>query len=788
MRTLLAVLKRLLVGRPISSHVEIRHRLSKRIALPVFASDALSSSAYATDAILLVLVLAGSDAIGLSIPISVAVTCVLGIVVISYQQTVRAYPSGGGAYIVASDNLGEVPGLVAASSLLIDYVLTVSVSVAAGVEAIGAAYPVVRTNGVGIALAVVAAVTLANLRGLKESGTLFAIPTYGFLATLGTMIVVGFVNVLSGNYEPIPHAAEAASPQALTLFLVLRAYASGSTALTGVEAISNGVPAFRPPEARNAARTLLVLGGLLAFLFVGLTFLANSYKVDPHAIEQGKTVTSQIAGAVFGAGSPLFLGVQIFTALILFLAANTSYADFPRLGSILAKDRYLPRVLQNRGDKLAFSNGIVILAIAAGAVLVNYRADVHRIIPLYVIGVFTSFTLSQTGMLIRWFKKKGSRWRTKAAVNGFGAVTTFIVLLIVATTRFTLGAWQVIILIPVLAWLLLRVNRHYRNVAEELRAARHVSPIVRNKVVLVVSPYIGANLKALSFVRAFVPDELHAVGFRVRERQLRDIRRRWKGLGISHPIEATGPRLKDLIEYVRDLQPSDATPVTVVLLDPQFRLRIKQLVKSRLLLRIKRTLLAEPGVVVISVPFQPGGEPEPERLRSPTRFSTLVVVSGVHLATLRALEYAKSLRPTELKALTIATDPSEAMTLLRDWQSWNVDVALEIVDSPFRSIIEPLIQQVHKLRPNPSDAVAVVVPEFVVRRWWHHLLHGQTAFLIKTVLLFEPNVIVIDVPYPVGMRNQRNGAGERETSSGKPRSRDDEVSETAQRGGEPART
>ena len=750
-------LKRLVVGRPISSHAEIHHRLSKRIALPVFASDALSSSAYATDEILLVLLLAGAGAIHLSLPIAAAVAFVLAVVIISYQQTVRAYPGGGGAYIVAHENLGEAPGLIAASSLLIDYVLTVSVSVAAGVAAIGAAYPALQAHRIGIALAVVGLVTLANLRGLKESGTVVSIPTYGFLVALGTMIIIGLVKVVSGTYEPIPRTTFHAE-QGLTLFLVLRAFASGSTALTGVEAISNGVPAFKPPEARNAARTLLILGGLLTFLFLGMTFLANAYRVDPHGIEKGMTVSSQIAGAVFGAGSLPFLAVQFFTAFILFLAANTSYADFPRLGSILAKDRYLPRVFHNRGDKLAFSNGVVILALAASALLVVYKAEVHKIIPLYVIGVFTSFTLSQSGMLVRWFRIKGPYWRSKALVNGFGAVTTFVVLIIVTATKFALGAWQVIILIPALAAALRSVSRHYLRVKADLEIGREVPRIQAIKVVLLVSPFSGANLKALSFARAFSPDELHTIAFRVPERKLRPIREQWKGLGIDHPIEATGPTLEDLREYIRGLEPTQVSPVTLIIPDPQFKTRTEQLRKSRLLLRIKRAFLTEPSVIVISVPFRPGVEPEPDRLRSPSRLSIIVVVSGVHLATLRALEFARSLHPSSLKALTVATAPDEWRGLIDDWIKWKIDAPLEVVDSPYRSMIQPLIQQVRDLRTNPQDAVAVVVPEFLVEHWWQQLLHGQTALLIKTALLFEPNVVVINVPFAVGRKN-KNGEG-----------------------------
>ncbi|MGH2770981.1 MAG: APC family permease [Actinomycetota bacterium] len=739
-----AFVKRLFVGRPISSHQELHHRLSKRIALAVFSSDALSSSAYASDEILLVLVAAGSLAIGYSSPIALAVTLVLAVVVTSYRQTVAAYPSGGGAYIVAHDNLGEYPGLTAASALLIDYVLTVSVSVAAGVAAIGAAFPIVAEHRVALALAVVLIITVANLRGLKESGTIFAVPTYGFLLSMGLMILVGVFKVATGNDDRLP-VSQFPAEHPLTVFLILRAFASGSTALTGVEAISNGVPAFKPPESKHASQTLLVMGLLLGLLFFGITFLAHQYRVDPLAIEEGRTVTSQVAGAVFGAASPLFYAVQFFTAFILFLAANTSYADFPRLASILARDRYLPSVFKHRGDKLAFSNGIVILALAAGAVLSHYEAEVHNIIPLYVIGVFTSFTLSQSGMVIRWFRRRARGWRRSALINGVGAATTFVVLIIVSVTKFTLGAWQVIILIPTVALLLRRVRRHYDSVAEDLSVGR-ATRVAANKVVVLVSPYRGATLKAVSFARAIAPRELHVVAFRVPERRLKEIRRRWRELGVLIPIEATGHRLDDVLDFVRDLDPSESEPVMVVTADVQDPSRLRQLRRTRLLLRIKRRLLYEPGVVTASVPFRPDREHESDRLRAPGRLSIIVLVSAMHAATIRALELARSLNPSELKALTIATDSGEAEELVRQWESRGIDVPLEVVDSPYRSLMQPLLREVRELGPNPSDAVGVVIPEFVVTRWWQQLLHNQSAFMIKMALLFEPNVVVIDVP------------------------------------------
>ena len=530
----LTMLKRFFVGWPISSHRESHHRLSKRLALAVFASDALSSSAYATDEILLVLLLAGSGALHVAIPVAIAVAAVLAVVVTSYRQTVRAYPQGGGAFRVTKENIGELPGLIAASALLIDYVLTVSVSVAAGIAAVGAAFPGTRQHRVGLALAIVALIMAANLRGLKESGRIFAIPTYGFMLSMGFMIVAGFVQALTGHARPLPDPVFTAEAS-LTLFLVLRAFSSGSTALTGIEAISDGVPAFKRPEARNASLTLLVLAVCLSVLFLGVTFLSHIFHVDPRLIEHGQTVPSQIARAVFGKGM-LFYVIQTFTALILFLAANTSYADFPRLASILATDRYLPSVLRNRGDKLAFSNGIVLLSLASAGVLTYYRADVHHIIPLYVVGVFTSFTLSQTGMVLRWRRIRGDGWCRKAVVNGIGAVTTGVVLVIVGAAKFTRGAWVVMLLIPALALLLRGIRRHYAHVTEELRADQGTERVRSHRVVVLVSPYPGATLKALGFARALGPEELHLLAFRIPESTLRATRRRWKEIGCRIPL------------------------------------------------------------------------------------------------------------------------------------------------------------------------------------------------------------------------------------------------------------
>lgn len=436
--------KALLVGRPKETARLEHERLTKKVGLAVFASDNLSSSAYATEEMLHVLIVGGSAALFYAIPITIAITLVLAIIAVSYRETIHAYPSGGGAYIVAHENLGRYPGLVAASALLIDYVLTVSVSISAGIAALTSAAPGLNPYRVHLSLTVIILITVLNLRGVRESGAIFALPTYAFIALLGGTVVWGLVRYLVFGYRvPAPPALPALQP--VTIFLLMRAFSHGSTAVTGIEAISNGVQAFRKPEARNAAITLSIMAAILGFLFVGTTTLSFLFHIAGPSHDPERTVVALIALNVFGLG-PLFYAVQAATALILFLAANTSYADFPRLSAALARDRFAPRQLMNRGDRLAFSNGIIGLAALASVLVVIYDADVSRLINLYVVGVFTSLTLSQTGMVRHWAERRDSepRWRRQISVNAVGAVATFIVLGIVLATKFSDGAWMVV--------------------------------------------------------------------------------------------------------------------------------------------------------------------------------------------------------------------------------------------------------------------------------------------------------------------------------------------------------
>lgn len=719
-----------------------------------------------------------------STPVALSVLLVLGVVIFSYRLTVRAYPQGGGAYKVARDNLGIGPGLIAASALLVDYVLTVSVSIAAGVAAVGAAFPELRESDVGIALGAVCLIAALNLRGVKESGTIFAIPTYGFIIAMGTMIIIGLIRASTGELSPNP-PFEFEVVQPVTIFLVLRAFASGSTALTGIEAISDGVPAFRPPESRNAAQTLLILGVVLGSLFLGITFLSKAINVNPMLIEDGATVTSQIARGVFGGGHPMFYVVQAFIAAILFLAANTAYADFPRIASILAKDRYLPRGLSQRGARLAFSNGILILSLVAAGVLINYDADVHQIVPLYVLGVFTSFTLSQTGMVKRTLNLRRKAvelgnppdpaWRSKALISGFGALTTCIALVIVGVTKFLSplgpgeeggfrgGAWQVMLLIPTLAWLLWRIHLHYVHVEDSLQFDGELPEMKSEKVVMVLSRFRGAT-KALAFARTIAPTELRAVAFRCSEQRLSDLRNRWAQLGVVTPIEPVGNSVEDVVKFVDSMNPTSEEPVTLIFPDPHYSTWLGQFLNNRETLKLKKAFLFKSGTVLVSIPHDPVVEPEPRRLQAPGRLALVVVVSTLNKATVRAVRYAQSLNPSELKAMTIQVEAETTAHLTEQWGRSGLTVPLEIVDSPFRDLVEPLKRELRALGPNPNDAIGVVVPEFVVPHWWQALLHTQTAFFIKAALLFEPEIIVINVPLRVHPPKRREKGTETDPS------------------------
>jgi amino acid transporter len=602
----LALVKRWLVGAPMPLAQARHERLSKTVALAVFASDPLSSNAYATEEILFVLILAGSAALSYSLPIAFGISALLAIVVVSYRQTVQAYPQGGGAYLVAKDNLGPLPALVAAGALLVDYVLTVSVSVAAGIAAVTSAVPALLPYRVGLGVLAVAAVAVGNLRGVRESGRLFAAPTYFFIVTILGMVGYGLVGVISDRLPEAPYEPHAPGLEGIGLFLFLRAYAAGCTALTGVEAVSNGVQALKPPEGRNAATLMTWLGVISILMFLGITYLAFDLGIVPG---ESETVVSKLARRLFGTGI-FYYAVQAATMLILLLAANTSYADFPRLSSILARDRYIPRQFANQGDRLVFSNGILVLSGFALALLVVFQGETHALLPLYAVGVFMSFTISQAGMVRRWRRTRREGWRWRIAVNGVGAVATGIVMVTLAVTKFSEGAWIVVLVIPILVAAFMMMHRHYDEVAAEL------------------------------------------------------------SLG--------------------------------------------------------------------------GLEPPPE-----FQHTVLVLVGDVHRGVVRAVQYARTLAPTaSVRGVYVETDPSRTFQIEAKWARWGFGVPLVVLSSPYRSLLRPFLAYVDQLQAGGDDRmVTIVLPEFLPRHWWQHVLHNQTALLIKGALLFRKNIVVADVPY-----------------------------------------
>jgi amino acid transporter len=669
-----AELKRFIIGRALRTEQAAHERLSKKTALAVFSSDALSSTAYATEEILLVLAAAAvygqAGAFRYVVPISIGIGVLLVIVTTSYRQTIHAYPSGGGAYIVAKENLGTNAGLVAGASLLVDYVLTVAVSIAAGVAAItsmmqGTRYAWLDHHKVFLCLIFIGFIALANLRGVRESGALFAAPTYAFLISFLFMIGYGLFSYYSyGGAAPIPgpeeiKIAEGYKLQPLTLFLLLGAFSNGCAALTGIEAISNGVPAFKKPEAKNAATTLVIMAGLLTTMFLGTSVLAYLYGVHPH---ESETVISQFARIMFsGPMAWFYYVVQIATALILVLAANTSFADFPRLGSLLARDRFLPRQFATRGDKLVFSNGIVMLAIFSSVLVIAFAGDTSRLIPLYAVGVFLSFTLSQSGMVRHWLKVRsqapkknargrkrreddihytqstvdreplpdaeleasdqrgstfitdevtdGTHWKKSIVVNALGAVATFIVLCVFIATKFIHGAWIVVVVIPLLVFMFRAIHKHYVGVAKQLSTeGLGELPPIKHTVIVPISGIHRGVVSALQYAKSIAPDHVQAVYVDFDEEATAKLREKWErwGAGVKLVVLPSPYRelTRPLLRYISRLERKNHNDVVTVLL-PEFvpAKWWQHLLHNQSSLMLKGALLFKEGVIVISVPY-----------------------------------------------------------------------------------------------------------------------------------------------------------------------------------------
>jgi amino acid transporter len=632
------VVKRVVVGRALRSDRQSEQELPKRLALPIFASDPLSSVTYATQELLAVLTLGGLAYLYLTPYLAAAVVVVLLVVVLSYRQLVHAYPSGGGDYQVASENLGRRSGGIVASALLVDYVLTVAVSVSAGVDNIISAFEGLADHRVALALGFVAFLTAMNLRGVKESGKAFAVPTYGFVVGILAMIAYGLYQASTGAapvaesaaYEVVPEEGKAGLTGLAFAFLALRAFATGCTALTGVEAIANGVPAFRRPKSRNAAATLALMGGLAITMFAGITALAVlsdvRYAEDPSERFVGfgeddvqRSVIAQLAAAVFGDGTIPFFYVQVMAAGILILAANTAYNGFPLLGSILAQDRYLPRQLHTRGDRLVYSNGILLLAVFAGLLIVAFDASVSRLIQLYVIGVFTAFTFGQVGMVRHWNRLLRSRsvpaerlpkMRRGRAINLVGATLTGVVLVIVTITKFTQGAYLVLIAMPILYALMRGIYNHYTRVAEELEPEDELIPLPsRNHAIVLVSKVHAPTLRALAYARATRPHDLTALTVSVDPEEARQLQEQWDRREIPVPLTIIDSPYREItrpvLEYVRDIRRKSPRDVVTVFI-PEYVVGHwwEQLLHNQSALRLKGRLLFQPGVMVTSVAYQ----------------------------------------------------------------------------------------------------------------------------------------------------------------------------------------
>jgi amino acid transporter len=599
------ILKRWLVGLPLKTKEAAHERLSKRLALAVFSSDALSSVAYATEEILLVLTLAGTAMVGYSIPLSLSIIGLLVILTMSYRQIIFEYPEGGGAYIVGKSNLGEWPGLVAAAALMIDYVLTVAVSVAAGIAALTSAFPDLLTHREALCVAAILLVTVVNLRGVRESGQFFAVPTYIFIGTLTAMLGVGAIQILLGHATRIEPLPSLAPTEPLTLFLLLRAFSSGCTALTGVEVISNGVSAFKKPEPKNAAFTMIGMAVILGTLFIGISAMAYYFGIVP---KNDETVVSQIARATFGTGLLYFL-VQASTMTILILAANSSFNGFPRLASILARDSYMPHQMSMMGDRLVFSNGVIILGVFSCLLIVLFNGDTHALIPLYAVGVFLSFTISQAGMVKRWLVKKGPHWEKKLLVNGIGAVTTAIATLIIASTKFAHGAWIVIVLIPMLITFFRAIRSHYKAVSEQVALARgHRPPMPRRNIV--VLPIGGVNravIRAVDYARSRSGD-IRAVLVDVDPEETARVEIQWAQWGCGVPLTVLPSPyrsvLSSLLDYLEQvLQKDQECWVTVVIPEILPARWWQNILHNQRAFMLKGALLFKDRVILTDVPY-----------------------------------------------------------------------------------------------------------------------------------------------------------------------------------------
>jgi amino acid transporter len=759
--------KRVLIGSPIPSSRAEHERLTRFKALAVLSSDVISSVAYATEAILASLIAAGSVALGLTLPIAIAIVILLAIVALSYRQTIPAYPNGGGSYIVAKDNLGTLPGLVAAASLMIDYVLTVSVSVAAGVLALATLFPTLSAIPiiVSIDVALVLLIMMVNLRGVRESGSIFAIPTYIFIASALLLIGVGIFKSFVFQHNPIIGSfAYVKTTEPLSIFLILKSFAAGCAALTGTEAISNGIPAFKKPEARNAATTLTWMVIILGTLFIGTTVLAMSYHLE--AVPSGNpTVIGQMAKLVFT--GPLYFMFPVFqlaTLFILTLAANTSYADFPRLSSLLARDHFLPHQFAFRGDRLAFSIGIVFLAIMASLLLVVFKGDTTSLINLYAVGVFMSFTLSQGGMVRHWWRLRREKqgWQRSLIINGLGALTTLVVALVISSTKFLSGAWIVVILIPLLVLMFLGIHKHYMHVEHERTTEIPIRPKdIQHRFIVPVARLNSATKHSLTYARS-ITQEVTAVHVGRDQRKTESLRAAWEEWQNTLPererthLDIVEPGKRSLVRSLLDIidatqQQHAGETLTVMLPEITHVSPFGRLLHNPFILQLKARLFFRPAIVVTNLTHTASEQLlalQPEEMRH--RF--IVPIAELDRPSLQSLAYARSISPY-VTAAHVAMDEQEVEVVQEKWERLQKHLAPEeetslvVIESPYRSLLRPLlayIDTVHTLYP--EDTLTVILPEFVVAHWWEIPLHNQTAFQLKTALLSRAGIVVTDIP------------------------------------------
>lgn len=779
-------LKERLIGRPIASEEHEHQLLPKFLALPVFSSDCLSSVAYATEEVVLVMALAGVAGFAFIGPVSIAIAALMAIVVTSAVPLVKAYPQGGGAFLVVHDNLGLRPAMVAAAALLTDYILTVAVSVSAGVAAITSALPSLLPYRVLLAIGFLVLLTLANLRGAKESGALFAGPTYAFIVIVMITLAVGMFRCLAGT---CPQAVSAGSDLgteigAVSVLLILRAFASGASALTGVEAIADGVQAFRAPKARNAAITLVVMGVIAVTMFLGISTLARWFNVQVSevTIDRYGTVLSQIGRAVFGTGAG-FATLQIATMGILVLGANTAYQDFPRLSAILAGHRLMPRQFRNRGDRLVFSNGILVVSLLAGLLIVAFGAQVSRLIQLYVVGVFTSITLSQIGLVRHWLRSRGKGWRRSILFSSVGAIATGLVLVVAVFVKFIHGAWIVIVAIPLFVLGMAAMRRHYLWVASRLRQPEPVDcpPSTPHRVVVLASRS-GKHLdRALRFARLLHADRLET--WHVREAGDRRLRVHWQERHADLPLTLLEPdrdgiaaTLRRKVRQVRALDPD--TLLTVIVTEQVGHRRWRHFLSHRRggAPSILWALRQETGVAVTDLNYHGAGHHLVGRREDPRltlvskrlvrmartapgfgrglsgplqRVEAVVMVSEVTAPTLRALRYACTISPGAVRALHVEIEPEQRARVEAAWSAQGIKVPLEVVASPFRDLTAAVLDYVDAAvrRAGEGTMIDVIIPEFVVTSFAGKLLHNQSALWIRAALYADTRVAVTSVPW-----------------------------------------